>query len=96
MGTSYHRKSVLTPTRRNNTVAGHRQGGVVPSGHGKEDQGGVAVTAQEGKKAPCFLWHGSSQSFVTSQGISAASLLFMHLFMSPLHLWSPDWHIMAT
>lgn len=26
----------------------------------------LAVTAQEGKKAPRFFWHGSSQSFVTS------------------------------
>lgn len=41
MGISYHRKPVLTPTRRNNTVADHRQGGVVPSGQAKEDQGGV-------------------------------------------------------
>lgn len=54
MGTSYHRKSVLTPTRRNNTVVGHRQGGVVPSGQGKEDQGGVGSDRPGSVKRPVF------------------------------------------
>lgn len=68
MGTSYHRKVVLTPTRRNNTAPGHRQRGVVPSGQGKEDRGGVGNDRPGSVKRPRFSSGvaGSSQSFVTT------------------------------